>query len=73
MKPGHKYIYYKLTKRGKKTSTLFVSFTDIAEEYGTTKGRVAGLFYRSKDNTIIINGTTIKRVIFFAGNVDNAK
>lgn len=73
MKPGHKYIYYKLTKRGKKTSTCFISFTDIAEEYGTTKGRVAGLFYRSKDNTIVINGTTIKRIIFFAGNVDNAK
>lgn len=73
MKPGHKYIYYKLTKRGKKTSTHFVSFTDIAEEYSTTKGRVAGLFYRSKNNTIVINGTTIKRVIFFSGNVDNAK
>ena len=54
---NNKYIYI-----NEATKDEFVSFTDIATECGVSKGVVAGKFYRTKDNTITINGIRIKRI-----------
>lgn len=54
---NNRYIYIET-----KTKEQFLSYTDIAEKYNVGKGVVAGRFYRTKDNTITINGVRIKRI-----------
>lgn len=52
-----KYEYLELLK-GKKRTPKFNSFTDIAAEYGWTKGVVAGMFRRHKTEKVVIKGHT---------------
>jgi hypothetical protein len=59
MKKNNKYIYV-VTK----TKEEFLSYTDIANEFGMTKGMVAGKFYRATKkgkNSIFLNGKEIQR------------
>lgn len=53
----NKYIYI-----NEATKDEFLSFADIAAEYGTTRGTVAGKFRRAKDNRIVIKGVRIRRI-----------
>lgn len=59
MKKNNKYIYV-VTK----TKKEFISYTDVATEFGITKGAVAGKFYRATKkgkNSISLNGKEIQR------------
>lgn len=53
--------YFLLNEKGEETDE-FVAYSDIAIEYGITRGIVAGKFYRAHKkglNTIMINGNKI--------------
>ena len=56
--PLPQYKYYTI---GTKNRKEFNSFVDIAAEYNTTKGAVAGKFYRTKTNIIYISKDKIIR------------
>lgn len=58
------YTYYRLTSRGNRKEQFF-SYVDIAYEYGTTKGSIAGKYDRARaknSNIINVNGNRIEKV-----------
>ena len=59
-----KYDYYTLSESGKRKD-LYCSYTDIAFEFGVTKGSIAGKFDRARrknSNIITIGDTKIERI-----------
>ena len=53
--------YYSLDKKNK-PKDLFVSYSDIAMEFETTRNSIAGKFYRARKNNqkfILVNGNKI--------------
>lgn len=64
MSKNKEYVYYKLNENGT-TGDEFISYIDIATEYGIGKGSIAGKFYRAvrkNQSQILVNGDIIKRV-----------
>lgn len=61
--PNQAYNYYRLTKTGKRKE-VFCCYSDIAVELDTTRGSVAGKFYRAKrqgKNYILVGNNKIER------------
>ena len=60
-----RYKYYTI---GSNNRIEFESYSDIAAEYNTTKGIIAGKFYRTKTNIIYIGNDKIIRKLIKQGN-----
>ena len=58
--------YYLLDDKNRRTE-MFVAYSDIAAEFGTTRNSIAGKFYRAKhqqnSSIISVNDHLIERVV----------